>query len=170
MRPADEIRTIALQEAVKILPHLFSACPANAVTVLDLAKKFENHITGVDEEKDRTNKLIALAARTAHEVNRELQIFLGEKVISPLWDSASREMRNSAFEGVKLILNNPNTTPEQSHESWLDFKTKHGWSYAAERDDESKLHPCMVPYYDLPPEQRLKDAMFQTVVRSILFG
>lgn len=170
MKPAEAIRTIALQEAVKIAPCIYVHGPANATSILNLAKQFESLITGVDEEKARIDKLVALAAQTAHEVNRELQIFLGEKTISPTWNSAPQEMRNSAFEGVKLLLNNPLTTPEQSHESWLSFKTKHGWTYAEERDDECKLHPCMVPYHELPPEQRLKDAMFQTVVRSILFG
>lgn len=49
--------------------------------------------------------------------------------------------------------------PERSHENWMLHKRNHGWVYGAEKDVEKKTHPCMVPYSDLPEEQRAKDVV-----------
>ena len=43
-----------------------------------------------------------------------------------------------------------------------------GWSYGPVHDPVAKLHPNMVPYDQLTPEQRQKDALFLAVVRALL--
>lgn len=35
------------------------------------------------------------------------------------------------------------------HEVWADSRISQGWKYGKERDDENKLHPCLVPYEEL---------------------
>ncbi len=32
-----------------------------------------------------------------------------------------------------------------------------GWSYGGQRDDKKKLHPCLVPYEELPEVEKLYD-------------
>lgn len=114
-----------------------------------------------------SNKDIVLSiARVCHEVNREYCMSQGD-FSQPQWEEASNEIRHSAFIGVKMHLDNPQATPRDSHESWMAQKAKDGWVYGEVKDAEKKTHPCMVPYAELPAEQRAKDYIFRGIVRAI---
>lgn len=43
------------------------------------------------------------------------------------------------------------------HEVWAETRIKQGWSYGEQRNDELKTHPCLVPYEELPEEEREYD-------------
>lgn len=103
------------------------------------------------------------AAKAAHEINRAYCRAVGDDS-QPAWDDAPLWQRDSAVNGVSLHLANPDLTPEQSHENWMAEKTAAGWVYGLEKDPEAKTHPCMVPYDQLPLEQRIKDHLFKAVV------
>jgi hypothetical protein len=49
----------------------------------------------------------------------------------------------------------------------MAHKIAEGWVYGAVKDPEAKTHPCIMPFDDLPPEQRAKDYIFRGVVRGI---
>lgn len=104
-----------------------------------------------DQEK------IECCAKAAHELNRVYCESLGDKSQLP-WQRAPEWQRQSAINGVKGAL--AGNTPEQSHESWLAEKRAAGWRYGPTKDPEKKQHPCMVPYGELPDEQRVKDHLF----------
>lgn len=108
--------------------------------------------------------IIEACARAAHEANRAYCIAIGD-TSQPSWEEAPRWQRASARMGIKGAL--AGNTPEQSHESWLAEKRRTGWVYGATKDPERKEHPCMVPYADLPPEQRAKDKLYLAVVRTM---
>lgn len=40
------------------------------------------------------------------------------------------------------------------HEVWAQNRMDQGWTYGAERNDELKHHPCLVPYEDLPEVEK----------------
>ena len=40
------------------------------------------------------------------------------------------------------------------HEVWSETRMKQGWKYGIQRNDELKTHPCLVPYEELPEEER----------------
>ena len=105
-------------------------------------------------------------ARVCHEVNRAYCSALGDDSQKP-WEEAPDWQRVSACAGVRALLEDPKRTPEQSHEGWRTHKALEGWGYGEVKDPEKKLHPCMVPYADLPPEQRVKDHLFISVVRAL---
>lgn len=107
------------------------------------------------------------AAKAAHEANRILCLALGDHS-QPIWEEAPEWQKSSAINGASMILDNPNTTPEQSHENWLREKREAGWTYGPVKDPTKKEHPCFIPYEGLPAEQRLKDHMFGIVVRAAL--
>lgn len=107
------------------------------------------------------------AARAAHEANRVLCLALGD-TSQPKWEDAPEWQRESALKGVQMIVDDPTTTPEQSHEGWLDEKRRTGWKYGPVKNPDLKEHPCFVPYSELPESQRLKDDMFGAVVRASL--
>ena len=47
----------------------------------------------------------------------------------------------------------------REHERWVARKVKTGWRYGDPRDDDKKLHPCIVPWADLTEDERVKDRL-----------
>ena len=43
------------------------------------------------------------------------------------------------------------------HEVWAESRMKQGWKYGCQRNDELKTHPCLVPYEELPEEEKEYD-------------
>lgn len=106
-------------------------------------------------------------AQVAHEANRGYQAVapsLGIPVAPP-WDLLGGEMRTSIIEGVKGIQDGK--TPEESHQAWCDFKEAHGWVYGTQKDEAAKTHPCLVPYDDLDPKDKVKDYLFSAIVIAL---
>ena len=104
-------------------------------------------------------------ARMCHEVNRGVCTVLGET--QPSWEEAPEWQKESAIRGVEAIQNGLARTPEETHNAWCRDKVADGWNYGAVKDAEAKTHPCLVPYHELPPGQRLKDVLFMTVVKAL---
>lgn len=46
---------------------------------------------------------------------------------------------------------------ENTHEVWSQTRVNDGWTYGEARDDEKKLHPCLIPYGDLPESEKEYD-------------
>ncbi len=40
------------------------------------------------------------------------------------------------------------------HEVWAASRMSQGWTYGSQRNDELKTHPCLVPYDELPEEEK----------------
>lgn len=110
---------------------------------------------------------IQLAAKTCHIVNRAYCAGLGDNS-QPSWDDAPKWQRDSAINGVRAILANPQSTPEHSHENWLAHKKEAGWKYGPVKDPDKKEHPCCVPYAQLPSQQKQKDVLFDATARGVL--
>lgn len=51
------------------------------------------------------------------------------------------------------------------HDIWAENRIEQGWTYGEKRDDEKKQHPCLVPYEDLPEEEKLYDR--ETAMKTI---
>lgn len=110
-----------------------------------------------------TPEIIEEVAKTAHEANR------GISEGNPLsWDDSSEEIRQSAIDGVKSVINDPTITPEKSHNNWMRWRESNGWVFGEVKDEEAKTHPCMVPYNELPEDERVKDQVFVDTVKSEL--
>ena len=43
---------------------------------------------------------------------------------------------------------------ENTHEVWSQTRMNNGWTYGTERNDEKKLHPCLIPYSELPETEK----------------
>lgn len=108
--------------------------------------------------------LIVQCARVAHEANLAYCKTIGDDT-HVSWDFAPSWQIESAIAGVEGVI--AGNTPEQSHESWLEHKRKDGWVYGPVKDPDKKTHPCMVSYGELPPEQRVKDLVFVSVVKTM---
>lgn len=106
-----------------------------------------------------TAAAIAIVAAACHEANRAHCKSIGDDS-QPAWEDAPEWQKSSAVLQVTKILDGEVTSPEQEHESWSAQKTADGWIYGPVKDPEKKEHPCLVPYDQLPPEQREKDGIF----------
>ena len=43
---------------------------------------------------------------------------------------------------------------ENAHEVWAQRRKAEGWTYGPRRDEDKKTHPSLVPYKDLPEEEK----------------
>lgn len=105
-------------------------------------------------------------AKVAHEVNRAYCQSLGDNS-QVAWELAPDWQKDSAINGVKFHLDNPDKTPEQSHENWLAQKQDEGWKWGAVKDPDKKEHPCFTEYTNLPVEQKAKDYIFRSIVHAL---
>lgn len=105
-------------------------------------------------------------ARIAHEINAAYCRSIGDNS-QPTWPEAADNIKASAVDGVKFRLANPDAPPGEAHRNWLKFKEADGWRYGEVKDVEAKIHPCIVPFEDLPLEQQVKDHLFCQVVDSL---
>ena len=103
-------------------------------------------------------------AQVCHEANRVLQRLAGQKVSLP-WASASPSERASAVAGVGFARQG--TSHEALHRAWCAHKIAEGWQWGPVKDERAKRHPCLVPYDQLPGEERIKDAVFAAIVQAM---
>uniref|UniRef100_A0A671NLP0 Ryanodine receptor 1-like n=1 Tax=Sinocyclocheilus anshuiensis TaxID=1608454 RepID=A0A671NLP0_9TELE len=58
---------------------------------------------------------------------------------------------------------------ENSHELWAVTRIEQGWTYGPFRDDNKKLHPCLVVFQSLPePEKNYNLAMSGETLKTLL--
>lgn len=43
------------------------------------------------------------------------------------------------------------------HDVWAMNRMEQGWTYGEERSDALKHHPCLIPYEELPEEEKMYD-------------
>lgn len=46
---------------------------------------------------------------------------------------------------------------ENAHDVWAQGRIEQGWTYGEQRDDIRKTTPCLVPYDQLPDEEKRYD-------------
>jgi hypothetical protein len=44
-----------------------------------------------------------------------------------------------------------------AHDVWAQQRLADGWQHGPQRDDTRKLHPCLVPYEELPESEKQYD-------------
>lgn len=108
---------------------------------------------------------VETVAKVTHEANRAYCQTLGDDS-QPTWEDAPDWQKESAINGVKFHLENPDASLSASHDNWMAEKLADGWKYGSVKNPETKEHPCLVPYDQLPVEQQVKDAIFTHIVRA----
>ena len=105
-------------------------------------------------------------AEVCHEANRGICAATGD-FSQVEWRRAAQWQRDSALRGVDFALANPDAAPSAQHDAWMSDKLADGWEHGSVKDAEAKTHPCIVPYEQLPADQRAKDVVFRAIVHAL---
>lgn len=75
-------------------------------------------------------------------------------------DTSNVQLSDDLLELAELMA-------ENVHDVWAKTRMEQGWTYGTERDDAEKKHPCLVPYDQLPEEEKAYDR--NTSIESLKF-
>ena len=104
-------------------------------------------------KEEKITELVYEAARLEAEWSKR-------SIVPEKWEDRDEKFRNQMINVVKKYLSQENLpTPEEAHNSWMDAYFKMGWKYGKERDVDKKTHPDLLPFYNLPQDERDKDAI-----------
>lgn len=106
-------------------------------------------------------------AAVCHEANAALCRSLGDHS-QVTWDQAPEWQQKSSIDGVTFLMENVDAYPSALHNKWCEGKYEDGWTYGPMKDATLKTHPCLIPFKHLPVEQRAKDVLFSSIVRSLM--
>jgi hypothetical protein len=109
---------------------------------------------------------ILVIAEACHKRNKLYCESIGD-MSQTSWEDAPAWQKESAIKGVEYRLDNPDSLPSDSHNSWLAEKSEQGWIWGEKKDVELKTHPCIIPYDDLPEDQKAKDEIFINTVDEL---
>lgn len=112
-----------------------------------------------------TQKVIDIATM-CHQANKSWCELSGD-FSQKNWNEAEGWQRDSAIKGVEFKLNNPEAKEDAQHNAWMADKVADGWVYGEVKDAEKKIHPCIVPFNELPGFQQKKDALFCAIVNAL---
>ena len=104
-------------------------------------------------------------ARICHEANRAICQSMGD-YSQPTWKEAPEWQVESTLSGIQNILDGKIASPQDAHNSWANHKLEQGWTYGPVKDPVAKTHPLLIPYKDLSPMDKVKDAVFFAIVKA----
>jgi hypothetical protein len=112
--------------------------------------------------KQKPKLTIEEVAKLARNINRMYSASINDEV-PEIWERSTEAEKESMIRGVKFHIAN-DFTPEESHMIWVKQKINDGWCYDMNFDATLKLSPHLIPYNQLPIEQRVKDHIFRGLV------
>ena len=112
-------------------------------------------------------RILISIAKVCHAANAAYCASIGDYTVCDSWEYLTKQQRESAVNGVKFNIKNPDATDADNHQSWLEQKERDGWVYGEVKDTGAKIHPCFLPFDSLPEEQKVKDRLFSSIVRAL---
>jgi len=78
-------------------------------------------------------------------------------------DTSKVALSSDLLELIELLAKN-------THEVWAQQRLAEGWQYGIARNDERKEHPCLVPYEELPENEKEYDRGTVRKVVKVMVG
>jgi len=99
-----------------------------------------------------------------YEVARLEAIASERRIVPEIWEKRDEAFKKQMTEYVEGLRGKTLPTPEEAHNSWWRKYEEMGWKYGEVRDIVAKTHPDMVPFNELPKDERDKDEVFLALV------
>jgi hypothetical protein len=107
----------------------------------------------------------AQVAELIYEAARLEAAWSGRSIVPEEWQRRDDKFREQMVRTVaNYLAMDQLPSPEEAHDNWMREHIRMGWKYGEKRDPELKLHPDLVPYDELPKDERDKDAVFLALV------
>lgn len=104
-------------------------------------------------------------AHVVHDAIRAWQIETDTPSPCAPWEQATDEQRESTVLSVQAAVDS--VSPEQQHERWTAQRIAAGWTWGPVRDIQRRTNPALVPYADLPEDQKAKDRLVNAIVAAL---
>lgn len=105
---------------------------------------------------------LEIAAKTAHSVLQCVNRKFNCKEL-PAWEQTLTWYRASMVKHIEYIIYH-NYKPSRIHDKWIKRKIGFGLKYGKELDWNKKTHPLLVPFTELPVEERMKLDLIKAAV------
>jgi hypothetical protein len=125
-----------------------------------------NLFTETDQGDDVRTLSIEQISEAVHEANRAYCLGQGDHS-QPVWSEGGEDVQKGTVDGVIFHLDNPDAAAGASHENWMKYKTDEGWVYGETKSEADKTHPSLVAFNDLPEKEKVKDYLFECLVRKL---
>lgn len=104
-------------------------------------------------------------ARLVYEATRIEAAWSERSIVPEPWEDRDDKFKKNMINIIeKYISLDKLPTPEEAHDSWMKAYFDMGWKYGEKRDVDKKEHPDLVPFDELPKDERDKDAIFLAFV------
>ena len=87
-------------------------------------------------------------------------------IVPAPWIEREGEFRTQFVELISELVAGTKAfrDPERAHDSWVEQYLQDGWKYGKRYSQREKTHPDLVPFADLDPREKIKDAVFMALV------
>jgi len=86
----------------------------------------------------------------------------------PHWEEAEDWQRDKVCSDVAYLLEYENAPESALHDIWVDAMREHGWKHGEKIDKEQHTHPHLLPYNELPIEEKIRNNLMWTLVRKFI--
>lgn len=111
-------------------------------------------------------KLMQEIARVAHEGVCGLRQANGFGDCPP-WEETTSEERQHAMQSVIAVIRQKSFDSEAIHARYVEEMKANGWTLGEKLDPVAKTSPLLVPFAELPLEQRQEDMVFRAIVLAL---
>jgi len=141
----------------------------NRKTLAQLAEEFiRQSIVSPEEEKEVYPEDLSggiKIAKAIYEAARLEAEWSKRSLIPEKWQDRDGRFREQYIRTVQNYLTMTNLPPpDEIHANWMRRYLLMGWDYGEKVDRELKTHPDLVPYDELPKDEKDKDAIFLALI------
>ncbi len=84
----------------------------------------------------------------------------------PVWSRANANEKLWIRGSVACCLKEPEASLEARHQRWTTAMDLAEWKHGKVLDYEKKIHPYLVPFLELPGEERFRRQLIEAIVLS----
>ena len=100
-------------------------------------------------------------AEFVYNAARLAAIASGAPIVPVVWAEREDNFKTQFLDVIKRQCGEQRSkSPEELHVDWVESYYRMGWVYGEEYDRDKRVHPDLVPYFQLGQLERDKDAVF----------